>query len=183
MVEVTFKYTDYGHKETTEFREYVKNLVGWIGEGSQYGIRFGVESDPMFDDKIVGQLKFVSEDVAFDVVNHFMMDREVNQNLAFDIDISSISIYVDGSDRIVSYLNARSFSHLYERIEIAENALQSLSKKYDELKASHEKMAGFIQLMGVDKFPDIVREVINSMEAEGHSCKTNINQILNRKVH
>lgn len=183
MITITLKYTDYGSKETQEFREYTKNLIGYRHQ-AEYDIRFGVEHDPMFDDKIVCQMTIYDEDFAFDAVNHFMMDREINgENIPFDVDLSSIAIYVTGSDKIMNYLTSRSFSHLYERMEILESMVSGLSKEYQQLKQSHEKMAGFMQHVGVDKFPDIVRELIESMEFEGHQCKGKINEILQRKVH
>lgn len=183
MITITFKYTDYGSKETTEFRDYVKNLVGYMDQ-LEYNIRFGVESDPMFDDKIVAQIAIENEDQAFDVVNHFMMDREIKgENVPFDVDLSSVAIYVTGSDRINNYLNSRSFSHLYERMEIAENALTGMMEKYQKLKYEYEQMAGFLQTIGANKFPEIVETLIDSMEHEGHTCKANIKEILHRKVH
>lgn len=179
---ITFKYTDYGHKETQEFREYTKNLVGYMD--ATYNIKYGRESDPMFDDKIICQINVLDEDHAFDVVNHFMIDREVNgENVPFDVDLTSIAIYVTGSDKIVNYLTSRSISHLYERIEIAENQLSNMNNLVMQLKASHEKMAAHMQHIGVDKFPDIVKELVDSMQFEGHDCKDKIKTILNRKVH
>jgi hypothetical protein len=184
MVTITLKYTDYGEKETTEFRDYVKNLIGYIDQNVTIGCRYGVEHDPMFDDKIVAQISISDEDVAFDVVNHFMMEREVNgESVPFDVDISSVAIYVTGSDKIMDYLTSRSFSSLYERIEIAENMISSLTEKYQALRNEHDQMAAFVQRVGADKFPEIIKEVIDSMEAEGHECKLKINEILQRRVH
>ena len=182
MISITLKYTDYGHKETAEFRDYVKNLIGYIPSTVQ--LRFGQEHDPMFDDKVVAQINIADEDLAFDVVNHFMMEREVNgASVPFDVDIASIAIYVTGSELIMDYLTSRSFSSLYERMEIMESSFRDLSEKYNKLRYEHDQMASFIQRVGVDKFPDIVKEVIDSMEAEGHTLKTNVSEILNRKVH
>lgn len=183
MITITLKYTDYGHKETQEFREYVKNLVGYRDNG-EYNLRFGVEEDPMFDNKIVAEISISDEDYAFDVVNHFMVDREVKgESVPFDVDISSISMYVSGSYAIANYITSRSFSYLYERVDILENAMAGMVDKYSQLEANYHKMATFIEKVGVDKFPDIVRQLVESMEAEGHECKTQINEILQRKVH
>lgn len=183
MITITFKYTDYGKSETQEFREYTKNLVGYR-ENGEYQIRFGKERDPMFDDKIVCQIEINDEDYAFDVANHFMMDREVNgENIPFAVDLSSIAVYVTGSDRIMNYLTSHSISHLYERVEIAESRMDQMNDLLMQLKTSHEKMSGYMQQIGVDKFPDIVRQLTASMEHEGHDCKAEIHNILTRKVH
>lgn len=183
MITITFKYTDYGKKETQEFREYTKNLVGYRDSG-EYKIYFGTQHDPMFDDKIVCQIEIEDEDYAFDVVNHFMLDREVNgDSIAFAVELPSIAVYVTGSDLIMNYLTSRSVSNLYERLEVAESALSQINNTMMQLKASHEKMGGYMQQMGVDKFSDIVRQLVASMEHEGHDCKEEINNILTRKVH
>jgi hypothetical protein len=183
MVTITLKYTDYGDDDTKEFREYTKNLVGYR-DASEYKIKFGVENDPMFDTKIVCEISISDEDYAFDVVKHFMLDREVNgDSIPFSVDITSVALYVSGSDQIMNYITSRSFSHLYERIEILEDSLRTSIKKCNEVAHLQERSAAFIQLMGIDKFPDIVKQLIDSMEAEGHSCKEEINKILQRKVH
>ena len=181
MITITFKYTDYEHNKTQEFREYTKNLIGYRDD---YDLKYGIERDLMFDDKVVCQMSVSDEEYAFDVVNHFMLDREINgENVPFDVDLSSIAIYVTGSDRIMHYLTSRSFSNLYERLEIAEGTIYEVVGKNQKLEANQEQMASFIQNVGVDKFPDIVRQLMDSMEAEGHDCKQEINKILQRKVH
>lgn len=180
MITITLKYTNYGHKETAEFRDYAKNLVGY--RDGDY--RFGKESDPMFDEKIVFQAFTQDEDIAFDIVNHFIIDREVNgDNIPFDIDISSISIYVSGSDAIMDYLTSKSFSNLYERLDSAENAIISLYEQNARLQKDNDRMNQFISNIGADKFPDIVKQLVESLEREGYECKQKINEILNRKVH
>jgi hypothetical protein len=183
MITVTLKYTDYGHQETQEFREYTKNLVGHRDTG-EYRIKFGIESDPMFDNKVVCQIEIEDEDYAFDVVNHYMIDREVNgDNVPFDVDLSSVAVYVTGSDRISNYMISRSFSHLYEKMEITESVLSKLNEKCSVLESNQQKISAYMENIGADKFPDIVKKLIDSMEAEGHNCKTEINAILQRKIH
>jgi len=183
MTTITLKYIDYGTKETQEFREYTRNLVGYR-DNSDYEIKYGIETDSMFDNKVVCQIDIDDEEYAFDVVNHYMMDREINgDNVPFDVDISSIAIYVTGSDRIMNYLTSRSFSHVYEKLEFMECMIHELKDKFNNLESNQQSVASFMQNVGVDKFPDIVKVLMEAMETEGHSCKQEINQILQRKLH
>lgn len=185
MISITLKYINYGPKETTEFRDYVKNLVGYLEEDI-YNLRFGVEQDNMFDDKIVANMTFSKQngDLCFDILNHFMMDREVNRdNIAFDVDLSSVAVYVTGSEALFNYLTSWSMSKLYERMEIAENVLTAMMQKYEKLSKENENLSYMVRQLGIDKFPDIVKQLVDSMETEGHHCKEQINEIINRKAH